>query len=329
MPQILATMSESTVAAIIHQMRLEAPHIISLELLPADADQPFLPAQAGAHIDLHLADGLVRSYSLVHPNQDSKYTIAVLRDRNSRGGSRHVHEQLRVGQKITISKPRNHFALQEEASASVLIAGGIGITPVYAMLQRLAQLGRSAHLIYCARSRSEAAYVDEIAQLVAKHPHLSVTWYWDDERSGPPALDALLAGTPQSTHLYACGPAPLLDAFESVCARLGLPNVHLERFAAPSVSASVEAGSYTVELRKSGQSVLVPAGANLLDTLLASGFNLSHSCKEGVCGACETKVLEGDVEHLDGILTKQEQAANKSMMICVSRCRSARLVLDA
>lgn len=329
MPPVFATMSEPTVAAIIRQMRLEAPHIISLELHPADADQPFLPAQAGAHIELHLADGLVRSYSLVHPGQDNKYTIAVLLDRNSRGGSRHVHERLRVGQRITLGQPRNHFALQEDALASVLIAGGIGITPVYAMLQRLAELGRPAHLIYCARSRSEAAYVGEIEQWVARHPHLSVAWHWDDEKGGPPALESLLAGTPASTHLYACGPAPLLDAFESACVRLGLPNAHLERFAAAPVPTSGEAGSYTVELKKSGQSVSVPAGANLLDTLLAAGFNLSHSCKEGVCGACETKVLEGEVEHLDGILTKQEQAANKSMMICVSRCRSKRLVLDA
>jgi ferredoxin-NADP reductase len=322
-------MSDPTVAAIIHQMRLEAPHIISLELRPADANKPFFPAQAGAHIDLHLADALVRSYSLVHPSPGGKYTVAVLRDRNSRGGSRHVHEQLRVGQTITIGQPRNHFALQEEASASVLIAGGIGITPVYAMLQRLAELKRPARLIYCARCRSEAAYVDEIAQLVAAHSQLSVDWHWDDEKGGPPDLGALLAGTPVSTHLYACGPAPLLDAFESACARLGLPHAHLERFAAPAASTSGEAVAYTVELKKSGQSVLVPAGANLLDTLLASGLNLSHSCKEGICGACETKVLAGEVEHLDGILTKQEQAANKSMMICVSRCRSSRLVLDA
>jgi ferredoxin-NADP reductase len=321
-------MSDSTVNAIIHQMRVEASNIISLELRPAHEGKTFSPADAGSHIDIHLTDALVRSYSLVHPSSGDKYTVAVLKDRNSRGGSRHVHEKLRVGQPIAIGWPRNNFRLQEDAEASVLIAGGIGITPVYAMLQRLAALGKPAHLIYCARSRGDAAYVDEIAKLVASHPHLSVHWHWDDEKGGAPVLDALLADTPASTHLYACGPAPLLKAFEAACDRLGLRHAHLERFAAPSVCPGSESVACTVELRKSGRSVLVPAGANLLDTLLASGLNPSHSCKEGICGACETRVLEGDVEHLDGVLTNQEQVANKSMMICVSRARSNRLVLD-
>lgn len=322
-------MQANSITAIVHQMRIEAPNIVSLELRPTDVQRPFVQGQAGAHIDLHLSDGLVRSYSLVHPDQSSKYTVAVLKDRNSRGGSRYIHEKLRVGQVLTISEPRNNFSLIEDAPATVLIAGGIGITPLYAMLQRLAKLGCSAHLIYCARSLSEAAYVHEIEKLVESHPKLSVYWHWDDEKGAPPALEKLLAGTSASNHLYACGPVPLLDAFEAACSKLGLPNAHLERFSAPVTLSSGESGSYTVELRKSGKSVTVPAGANLLETLLSSGFNMSHSCKEGICGACETRVLEGDIEHLDGILTKQEQAANKSMMICVSRCRSEHLVLDA
>lgn len=325
----IVTMSDNTLAAIIHQIRWEAPRIISLELRPAEPGRPFVQAAAGAHIDLHLAPGLVRSYSLVHPDQIGQYTIAVLQDPNSRGGSRHVHEKLRVGQTITLGVPRNHFELQEDAPASVLVAGGIGITPLYAMLQRLAVLGRPAHLIYAARSRRDAAYVQEIAQLVAEHPQLSVEWHWDDEKAAPPALASLLAGTPSSTHLYACGPAPLLDAFESVCAQLSLPNTHLERFSALQAAPPEQAGAYTVELKRSGKLVAVPAGANLLETLLAAGVEMSHSCKEGICGACETRVLEGEVEHLDGILTSQEKAANKSMMVCVSRCRSERLVLDA
>ena len=255
-------MSDNTIPAIVHQMRMESPQIISLELRPVDPMKPFIQAQAGAHIDLHLQAGLVRSYSVVYPDQAGRYTVAVLKDRNSRGGSQHVHDKLRVGQTIQISEPRNHFALEEDAPANVLIAGGIGITPLYAMLQRLAELDRPAHLIYCARSRNDAAYADEIAALVARSPNLSVYWHWDDEKAAPPMLDALLAGTHPSTHLYACGPLPLLNAFESACAQLELTNVHLERFAAPVAATAGESGSYTVELRKSGQSDSVPAGAN-------------------------------------------------------------------
>jgi len=176
-------MQANSITAIVHQMRIEAPNIVSLELRPTDVQRPFVQGQAGAHIDLHLSDGLVRSYSLVHPDQSSKYTVAVLKDRNSRGGSRYIHEKLRVGQILTISEPRNNFSLIEDAPASVLIAGGIGITPLYAMLQRLAKLGCSAHLIYCARSLSEAAYVHEIEKLVESHPKLSVYWHWDDEKA--------------------------------------------------------------------------------------------------------------------------------------------------
>lgn len=313
-------------------MRLEAPEIVSLELRPVPGGPTLPPASAGAHIDLHLAPGLVRSYSLVYPGQSGAYTVAVLKDRASRGGSRQVHEQLRVGQRLQISTPRNHFALHEDAPSSVLVAGGIGITPIYAMLQRLAELGQAARLIYAARSARDAAYVSEIQALLARSPQLSAHWHWDDEQGGPPDLQALLAGTPASAHLYACGPAPLLQAYESACAQLGLPQVHLERFAAlapPPSAAPADGQACTVELRKSGKTVVVPAEANLLDTLLAAGCALSYSCHEGLCGACETRVLDGEVEHLDSILTAEEQRANKSLMPCVSRPRSARLVLDA
>ncbi len=273
-------MPDATLPAVIHQMRLEAPGIVSLVLKPSDASRPFPPAQPGAHIDLHLGPVGVRSYSLVHPQQAGSYTIAVLQDPKSRGGSRHVHEQLRVGQVIPVSAPRNHFPLNEDAPATVLIAGGIGITPIFAMLERLAQLGSAAHLIYCARSRREAAYVQELADIVAAHPRLSVHWHWDDVQGGPPSLETLLAGTPASTHLYACGPAPLLNAYEAACARLGLPNAHLERFKAAATAPEPEGGNYTVEMRKSGKRIQVPAGANLLDALLDAECPVAFSCGE-------------------------------------------------
>ena len=323
-------MSSPTLQALVHHLRHEATGIVSVELRPLAPATTFPVVEAGAHIDLHLGNGLVRSYSLINPGESHRCVVAVLNDRNSRGGSRYVHGQLRVGQTIPISAPRNHFRLQEDAPHSVLLAGGIGITPVYAMFQRLAELQRSAQLIYCARNRQEAAFVAEIEALVHAHPTLSLRCRFDEEQGGPPDLVQLLDGHAKDTHFYACGPAPMLDACERACELLGQAHVHLERFAAGApVTPSTAAAGYSVELRKSGKTVQVAPGVVLLDALLDAGVVLDHSCREGVCGACETKVISGDVEHHDLILTQQERAANKSMMICVSRCRSGRLVLDA
>lgn len=327
-------MSTPLLQAYVHQLRHEANGIISVELRPAPgSDHPLPGFEAGAHIDLHLPNGLIRSYSLVNPGDAPvRYVIGVLKDRNSRGGSRHVHESLRIGQVLPISAPRNHFKLAQDAAPSVLLAGGIGITPIYAMLQTLCAQGRSVHLIYCARSRAEAAWLLEVTALVnaavARGQTASMELHLDDEQAGPPDLKHLLAQQAAQAHFYACGPGPMLDAFEQACASLGCAHVHLERFAAKPATPSTPQGGYVVELRQSGRTVAVPAGANLLDTLLEAGLNPAFSCHEGLCGACETKVLEGEVDHHDLILTPQEQAANNTMMICVSGCRSQRLVLD-
>lgn len=323
-------MPSTPLQALVFNLRHEAAGIVSVELRPVAPAIAFPQAEAGAHIDLHLGNGLVRSYSLTNPGESHRLVVAVLNDRNSRGGSRYVHEQLRVGQVIPVGAPRNHFRLQEDAPHSVLLAGGIGVTPVFAMLRRLAELRRSAQLIYCARSRAEAAFVVEIEALVQAHPMLSLRCHFDNEQGGPPDLVQLLDGHGQDTHFYACGPAPMLEAYERACAQLGRPNVHLERFAAGApVAVAATTEGYSVELRKSGKTLQVAPGVVLLDALIDAGVNPDHSCREGVCGACETKVIAGDVEHHDLILTERERAANKSMMICVSRCRSGRLVLDA
>lgn len=324
-------MTTSTLQALVFQMRYEVPGIISVELRPIQPASAFPSVEAGAHIDLHLGNGLVRSYSLINPGDTHRYVVAVLNDRRSRGGSRFVHEQLRIGQVITIGKPRNHFRLNEEAQRSVLLAGGIGITPIYAMVRRLAALGREAHLVYCARSRPEAAFLAEIEALAGvRDAPLSFRCHFDDEDGGPPDLERLLAGHPLDTHFYCCGPGPMIDVYERACERLVQHNVHLERFAAtPAVTSVSPASGYTVELRRSGRKVQVQPGVTLLDALIEAGISPDHSCREGVCGACETKVISGDVDHRDQLLSKQERAANKSMMICVSTCRSGCLVLDA
>jgi ferredoxin-NADP reductase len=238
-----------------------------------------------------------------------------------------VHQQLRVGMTLAISQPRNNFKLEEGAGRSVLVAGGIGVTPIWCMLQRLADIGKPVELLYCARSRKESAFCESIAALAAEKA-IPLSWHFDEEKGGPPDLAALLAGKGADSHYYCCGPTPMLDNFEKTCEQLGYPNAHIERFAAVHVEAPSATQSYVVQCAKSGKSVEVPAGKSILDSLIDAGLNPDHSCKEGVCGACETKVLEGEIDHHDGILTKLERASNKTMMICVSGCKRGPLVLD-
>jgi len=316
--------NSSTISALVHTLRHEAEGIISVELRPW-GDTVFAPFEAGSHIDLHLPNGLVRSYSLLNPPSDQgRYVVGILRDRNSRGGSRFVHEHLRVGIELKISQPRNNFALDSRASHSVLVAGGIGITPIYCMFRQLLALGRSAELNYCARSRREAALLEQIAELGAK-----VIYHFNDEKDALPDLPGYLAGRPADTHFYCCGPTPMLDAFESACENLGYAHAHIERFTAAELPPAEDAqDSYSVELSKSGKTLHIEPGLNLLDVLLEAGCDIEYSCREGVCGSCETRVLEGDIDHRDGVLTKAERAANGSMMVCVSGCKSRRLVLD-
>lgn len=315
-----------TLQAFVHTLRFEAEDIISVELRPC-AGTTFPGFEAGAHIDLHLPNGMVRSYSLLNaPGESQRYVVAVLRDKASRGGSRCVHEQLRVGMKLPVSAPRNNFPLHEEAAHSVLVAGGIGVTPILCMGRRLQQLGRSFEVLYFARSRQSAAFQDEIRAL-----GVPVHWHFDAEAGGPPELKTLLADRCRQggTHYYACGPAVMLDSFVKACAELGYADAHIERFSAVEVAAAADARqSYTVELRRTGRTITVTPERSLLMTLLAEKINVDHSCEEGICGACETRVLDGIPDHRDSVLSPAEQAANKSMMVCVSGCKSERLVLD-
>ena len=321
-------MGEALLKARVHALRLEARDVISVELQPAEAGAKLPAFEPGSHIDLHLADGLVRSYSLLNGANDRRDVIGVLKARDSRGGSRHVHEQLKLGTELRISAPRNNFRLVEDARHSVLVAGGIGVTPLLAMLRRLTELGRSVEFLHCARSRADAAFLEEVEAIAARHPQVELRRHFDDAHGGPPDLRRLLAGKPEGTHFYCCGPGPMLAAFEDACAALGQPNAHIERFAPIAQEPAAGTDTCTVELRRSGRVIEVAPDVSILDAVLAAGVRTDHSCHEGICGACETRVLGGDVEHRDSILTKQERQANQSMMICVSRCRSGTLVLD-
>lgn len=312
------------IRARVRTIRHEAERVLSVELVPVDRGS-FPRFTPGAHIDLHLANGITRSYSLMNsPDEVDRYVVGILDDANSRGGSRYVHEQLRCGAILPISAPRNNFALDENAATTVLVAGGIGITPMLCMYRRLREQGRDVRLIYCARERSQAAFLDQLESLGG-----AVHLYFDAENGGRPFdLATLLAQQPAVVHAYCCGPNAMLNAFETACQNAGIVNVHIERFAAASPVTEAQQSGYTVELAKSGRRLAVPAGAALLDVLLEAGVEVDHSCREGLCGACETRVLGGCPDHRDSVLTQSEKASNTVMMICVSGARSGTLVLD-
>jgi ferredoxin-NADP reductase len=282
-----------------------------------------LPSYApGAHIDLHLPNGIVRQYSLLEPEpRPETYMIAVKRDPASRGGSRCVHEELRVGQTLTISAPRNNFPLVESASHVILLAGGIGITPIWCMVQRLHKLGQSWQLHYACRSRNDMAFVERLGEFG------SARFHFDDENGGK-VLDVagIVAAAPPDAHLYCCGPTPMLQAFEQATANWPRSQIHVEYFT-PKPEASKK-GGFIVELARSGLEFVIPEGESILQVLLDAGIDVDYSCELGICGACEQRVVAGIPEHHDAILSEEEQASNTKVMICCAGCKSERLVLD-
>ncbi|MFN3891070.1 MAG: PDR/VanB family oxidoreductase [Beijerinckiaceae bacterium] len=279
------------------------------------------PVEPGAHIDLNLPNGMMRQYSLVTADGDpAAYVVGIKRDRASRGGSIYIHDHLRVGQIIAIGGPRNNFPLKEDAPHTVLIAGGIGITPIWCMAQRLKKLGRSFELHYACRDRVEVAFHDELAALPEAKIHI------DAEAGGFLDVAAIVNGARGDAHFYCCGPVPMLQGFEKATAALPPEQVHVEYFSPKEEAAT--GGGYVVELRKSGKEFTIPEGKTILDVLLEGGVDIMYSCQEGVCGACETAVISGTPDHRDGILTEKERAESKTMMICCSGSKSPRLVLD-
>jgi len=310
--------------ALVRTLRHEAPGIMSIELVPPRGER-FPSFEPGAHIDLHLSSGLLRSYSLLNPGGETeRYVVGVQIDPKGRGGSRFIHENFRVGMSVGLSAPRNLFALDETAAHSVLIAGGIGITPILCMYRRLVELGRPVRMLYCARSAEHAAFLDELRGFGG-----ALDLHFDAEHGGRPAdLKAYLAEVHADAHVYCCGPAPMLDAFDQACEAVGIANRHVERFAAAPQAEPAASHGYQVELARSKRQLEVAAGQSLLDTLLAAGVQVDHSCMEGICGSCETRVLSGCPDHRDSVLSASERATNQVMMICVSGCKGEKLVLD-
>lgn len=289
-----------------------------------------LPAfSAGAHLDLILPNGIRRSYSLCSsPAERHHYVVGVKRASPSRGASVYLHDTLRVGQTIRVSEPRNNFPLDDGAARSVLIAGGIGITPMMAMIDTLEREGRDWRLYYACRTRADAAFLDRLDPFVGDG---RVRLTFDGEPGGRMLdIGAVVADeTRAGVHFYACGPAPMLDAFEAATAGLPPECRHLERFgAAPKPVSDTALDRFEVELARSGLTLEIGPGENILDALLDNGIDLPFSCMEGVCGSCRVGVIEGTPDHRDMVLSDDEMAANTAIMVCCSGSRSDRLVLD-
>jgi vanillate O-demethylase ferredoxin subunit len=319
--------SSPTLQVRVARKAIEAEDIVTLELVAADGGA-LPPFSAGSHIDVHLPGGLVRQYSLCNdPRETQRYLIAVLREAASRGGSRAVHEQLREGDVLTIGAPRNHFALAHEARRHLLLAGGIGITPLLCMAERLAHLGADFTLHYATRSPARTAFR---ARIAAAPYAAQVHFHFDDGTTGQRLdLPAVLAQPQDGTHLYVCGPRGFMDAVLQTARAQGWPEtrLHYEFFSADVAPAEGDS-AFEVQLASSGRIVQVPKDQSVTQALAAAGVEIMVSCEQGVCGTCLTRVLEGVPDHRDSYLTPEERAANDQFTPCCSRAKTPRLVLD-
>ena len=305
---------------LVRSMTVESDGVLSVELVsPSGASLPTW--EPGAHLDVQLGE-LSRQYSLSgSPGDRARYRLGVLHEPAGRGGSAYVHGALRPGDLVEVTGPRNHFHL-EPAAAYVFVAGGIGITPLLPMLARAEAEGAPWTLLYGGRTASSMAFTAELAAYgdrVTLHPQ---------DSHGLLDLDALLDQPRTDTLVYCCGPEPLLAAVEQRMAGWPGGALHLERFSAPVVERD-PADEHAVEvvLAESGRTLLVDPETSILQALLDDGVDILHDCQDGICGTCETKVIEGEVDHRDFVLSDREKAAGDCMMICVSRARGKRLVL--
>jgi vanillate O-demethylase ferredoxin subunit len=320
-------MSAATLKVRVARRTAEAEGISSFELVSAGGEP--LPAfAAGSHVDVQVPGGPTRQYSLCNdPAETHRYLIAVLRDAASRGGSTGMHDRVKEGDLLTISAPKNHFALAHDAASHLLLAGGIGITPLLCMAERLAIVGAPFEMHYCTRSKARTAFA---ARIEASAYAPKVLFHFDDGPVGQKLDIAALLAAPQSgRHLYVCGPKGFMDAVLASARAQGWPQaqIHYEFFAAEPVAPG-GGEAFEVMLASSGRVVPVPAGCSVVQALAGAGVSVATSCEQGVCGTCLTRVIEGVPDHRDLYLTPEEQAAGDQFLPCCSRAKSARLVLD-
>jgi len=319
------------IALVVTGIRAEARDVISIDLKDPAGDR--LPAfSPGAHLALTLPahssgqQALVRHYSICSsPALRDHYVIAVGRAESSRGGSRAVHELVRVGMTLQSSAPNNNFELDESATHYRFVAGGIGITPILSMIKWCEERVKPWTLLYCARNRLRAAFYEEL-RAYGK----CVTFHFDEEQAGRFAdIPGALAPSSSGEHVYCCGPAPLMRAVRQACEDRPAGTVHFESFAGSAADVSkAEDRPFTVVLRTTGQEIAVAARQSLLEALEAHGVQVPFSCREGLCRTCEVGICAGEADHRDFVLSDAERAAQTSMLVCVSRAKSAELVLD-
>lgn len=294
-----------------------ADGVVEFHLVPVDGCCP--DWEPGAHIDLVLPSGTIRQYSLCSsPGEDSFLGIAVQAEPGGRGGSLEAHRSLTVGCHVTISGPRNHFRLQEQSSYE-FVAGGIGITPILPMIEAVRAAGKPWRLWYGGRTRSRMAFLDRLDAVSCGH----VVTAAEDEVGREDF--AWVAGLAADVGVYACGPPGLLDVLQQASAR-GRATLVVERFTGAQVPANTTSTAFEVQLGEGGPTATVPAGGSVLDAVLGLGGNVEYSCEEGVCGTCATRVIAGEPDHRDTLLSEDERAEGL-MLVCVSGARSQRLVL--
>jgi len=268
----------------------ETDDISTFELLPETGAS--LPSfEAGAHVDMHVPGGIIRQYSLCNdPKETHRYLVGILKDPASRGGSVAIHEQVNEGDTLTISEPRNHFPLSEDAEHSLLLAGGIGVTPILCMAERLSSLGKSFEMHYCTRSKDLTAFASRIAQSSFA---ANVTHHYDDgAKEQLLDIPGLLSTPKPGVHLYVCGPKGFMDAVLSTAREAAWPEeqLHYEFFSA-DVGPSDSDSDFVVEIASTGKLIPIPKEKTIIEVLEAAVIDITMSCEPGVCGTCLTRVL--------------------------------------
>lgn len=319
-------MNTQNFPVVVSDRKMETADVLCLELASLNGD--VLPDFApGAYVDVRLPEGWVRSYSLIrHAADGSSYRIAVKREAQGRGGSAALHDNIKVGAQLLVSSPKGDFTLVEQPGVSCFIAGGIGITPLLAMIERQVELGYPWQLHFAASSPKSMAFREQLLELAQSGGEVFL--HFSDGSTPRMDIQGIVRALDAhpGAHVYCCGPARMVNDFLVATKPLEPSVVHFERFGADQPLATE--GGYTVELASTGQRYPVPAGKTILDVLLEAGLDLPYSCGQGVCGSCHTKVISGEVDHRDCYLTEDERATNSAMLICCSGAKSSCLTLD-